>query len=182
MIGAQSNDHSARLAGIPMQQFFTDAAAFVDAQLLVTEFYRLDTISNFWDVYNIEAEALGQKIVYHPGGIPDADRTRPLIGAPSDLDRLRPPDPKTSGRMPWVLKINRRYLEKTAKLDRAYFTAPFSLAVNIRGYENLVADMFERPAFVHRLFQFLCDDVRFELPRREGSKDFVRLKGGSIGV
>ena len=159
MIGAQSNDHSARLAGIPMRRFFTDAVAFVDAQLLVTEFYRLDTISNFWDVYNIEAEALGQKIVYHPGGIPDADRTHPLIGAPSDLDRLRPPDPQISGRMPWVLKINRRYLEKTAKLDRAYFTAPFSLAVNIRGYQNLVADMFERPAFVHRLFRFLCDDV-----------------------
>jgi hypothetical protein len=45
----------------------------------------------------------------------------------------------------------------TGKLERAYFTAPFSLAVNIRGYENLVDDMFERPGFVHRLFKFLCD-------------------------
>ena len=159
VIGAQSNDHSAYLAGITTQRFFTDAAAFVGAQLLVTEFYQFDTVSNFWDVYNIEAEALGQKVVYHPEGIPDADRTRPLIGAPADLDRLRPPDPNTSGRMPWVLEVNRKYLEMIGQLDRAYITAPFSLAVNIRGYENLVTDMFERPAFVHRLFRFLCDDV-----------------------
>jgi len=33
------------------------------------------------------------------------------------------------------------------------------LAVNIRGYENLINDMVERPNFVHRLFKFLCDDV-----------------------
>ena len=159
VIGAQSNDHSAYLAGVSTKRFFTDAATFVEAQLLVTEYYQFDTISNFWDVYNIEAEALGQKIVYHPGGIPDADRTRPLIGAPSDLDRLLPSDPYTSGRMPWVLEVNRNYLEMAGILDRAYFTAPFSLAVNIRGYENLVIDMFERPTFVHRLFRFLCDDV-----------------------
>ncbi len=159
LIGAQSNDHSARLAGIPTQRFFTDAAVFVETQLQVTEYYRFDTISNFWDVYNIEAEALGQKIVYHPGGIPDVDRTRPLIRIPADLDRLLPPDPYTSGRLPWVLEVNRHYLEMAGRLDRAYFTAPFSLAVNIRGYENLVNDMFVRPAFVHRLFRFLCDDV-----------------------
>lgn len=159
VIGAQSNDHSAYLAGVPTQRFFTDAATFVGVQLLVTEYYQFDAISNFWDVYNIEAEALGQKIVYHPGGIPDADRTRPLIGTPADFDRLMPPDPHTSGRMPWVLEVNRNYLEMAGKLDRAYFTAPFSLAVNIRGYENLVADMFARPTFVHRLFRFLCDDV-----------------------
>jgi len=63
VVGGQSNDHSAYLAGIPTQRFFTNAAAFVGAQLLVTEYYQFDTISNFWDVYNIEAEALGQQIV-----------------------------------------------------------------------------------------------------------------------
>ena len=159
IIGAQSNDHSAYLADIPTKQFFTDALVFARVQLLVTEYYRFDTPSNFWDVYNIEAEALGQKVVYLPGGIPDADRTRPLIGTPSDLDRISPPDPFKSGRMPWIHQINKIYLERTGRLDRAYFTAPFSLAVNIRGYENLMADMFERPRFVHRLFEFLCDEV-----------------------
>ena len=159
VIGAQSNDHSAYLAGVPTQQFFTDAHTFAQVQLLVTEYYQLDVLSNFWDVYNIEAEALGQKLVYHPGGIPDVDRNRPLISTPADLDLISPPDPNKSGRMPWVLQFNKIFLETTGNLDRVYFTAPFSIAVNIRGYENLVMDMFERPRFVHRLFEFLCDDV-----------------------
>ena len=133
-VGAQSNDHSALLAGVPSKRFFTDAFTFTRVQLLVTEYYNFDTISNFWDVYNIEAEALGQKVVYHPGGIPDTDRTRPLIATPSDLDRIAPPDPYKSGRMPWILQVNKHYLEMGGKLDRAYFTAPFSLAANIRGY------------------------------------------------
>ena len=159
LIGAQSNDHSARLAGVSPRWFFTDARTFAQLQLLVTEYYRVDGLINFWDVYNIEAEALGQKVTYDPEGIPDADRTRPLIGKPSDLDRITPPDPFQAARMPWVLQVNKIFLETMGALERAYFTAPFSLAVNIRGYENLVDDMFERPAFVHRLFEFLCDDV-----------------------
>ncbi len=159
VIGAQSNDHSAHLAGVSSRRFFTDAHTFVRVQLLVTEYYQLDVISNFWDVYNIEAEALGQKVVYDAGGIPDTDRNWPLISTPSDLDRISPPDPYKSGRMPWVLEINRNFMEMTGKLERVYFTAPFSMAVNIRGYENLVQDMYERPRFVHRLFEFLCDEV-----------------------
>ena len=159
LIGAQSNDHSAHLADVAPKRFFTDALTFARVQLLVTEYYRVDTPINFWDVYNIEAEALGQKVEYDPEGIPDADRTRPLISKPSDLDRITPPDPYKSARMPWVLQVNKTFLEMTGKLERAYFTAPFSLAVNIRGYENLVDDMFERPGFAHRLFKFLCDDV-----------------------
>ena len=61
IIGAQSNDHSAHLAGVSTRRFFTDAPTFAHVQLLVTEYYQLDVLSNFWDVYNIEAEALGQR-------------------------------------------------------------------------------------------------------------------------
>lgn len=158
-VGAQINDHAAFLAGVSSERFFTDPELFTQIQLLVTEYYKLDTLSNFWDVYNIEAEALGQKVIYYPDGLPDIDRNRPLIAKPTDLDRLYPPNPHTSGRMPWIQQVNKLFLERTGKLDRVYFTAPFSLAANIRGYENLMADMFQRPAFVHQLFKFLCDDV-----------------------
>lgn len=55
VVGAQSNDHSALLAGVPTERFFTDAATFNRAQLLATEYYEFDSPSIFWDVYNIEA-------------------------------------------------------------------------------------------------------------------------------
>ena len=159
LIAAQCNDHSARLAGVPARRFFTDAETFARTQLLTTAYYGLDAPNNLWDVYNIEAEAMGQTIVYPPDGIPDADRTDPLIKSPADLDKIRIPDPAKSGRMPWVHRINQLYLEMTGKPARAYFCAPFSLAVNIRGYENLITDMALRPNFAHELFAFLCDEV-----------------------
>jgi hypothetical protein len=59
VIGAQSNDHSAHLAGISSKRFFTDAHTFARVQLLVSEYYRVDVPINFWDVYNVEAESLG---------------------------------------------------------------------------------------------------------------------------
>jgi uroporphyrinogen-III decarboxylase len=172
-IGAQINDHSAFLSGVSSERFFTDADTFAQAQLLVTEYYKLDTLSNFWDVYNVEAEALGQKVVFYPDGLPDIDRNQFLLSEPSDLDRLHPPDPYKSGRMPWIQKLNKNFLEMTGKLDRVYFTAPFSLAVNIRGYENLMEDMFLRPAFAHRLFKFLCDDVL--VPHIEAMREAVDM-------
>ena len=159
LIAAQCVDHAARLAGIPSRRFYTDALAFARTQLLVTEYYGFDAPSGLWDVYNIEAEAMGQKIIYHPDGIPDADRRDPLIKSPSDLDNIQAPDPYKSGRMPWVHQINKICKEMTGRFARTFFCAPFSLAVNIRGYENLVNDIYGDPAFAHRLFEFLCDEV-----------------------
>jgi len=173
VIGAQINDHSAFLSGVSPERFFTDADTFTQAQLLVTEYYKLDTLSNFWDVYNVEAEALGQKVVFYPVGLPDVDRTQPLMSQPSDLDRLHPPNPYKSGRMPWIQMLNKNFLEMTGKLERVYFTAPFSLAVNIRGYQNLMEDMFLRPAFAHRLLKFLCDDVL--VPHIEAMREAVDM-------
>ena len=106
-IGAQSNDHTAHLAGVTLQHFFTDAEVFTRAQLLVSEYYNLDVPINFWDVYNVEAEAMGQEIEYPANGLPDVNRRKPLITSPADLDRITPPDPYTSGRLPWIRKVNK---------------------------------------------------------------------------
>ncbi|UCF90594.1 MAG: hypothetical protein JSW39_20200 [Desulfobacterales bacterium] len=159
IIAAQCNDHSARLAGIDSRRFFTDAPIFARTQLLVSAYYGFDAPSNTWDVYNIEAEAMGQKIVYPADGLPDVDRTQPLIDTPARLDHVRIPDPYRSGRMPWVHQVNKIYQELTGKPARVYFCAPFSLAVNVRGYENVVMDIHTNPAVAHRLFEFLCDQV-----------------------
>ena len=51
VIGAQSNDHSAYLAGVSPKRFFTDALTFAHVQLLVTEYYGVDAPINFWCDY-----------------------------------------------------------------------------------------------------------------------------------
>ncbi|MGD8561600.1 MAG: uroporphyrinogen decarboxylase family protein [Desulfarculaceae bacterium] len=158
-IAAQCNDHSAYLAGVPYQKFYTDARTFAEVQLLVSEYYGFDAPNTMWDIYNIEAEALGQKMSYSPKGMPDVDFTSPIIKEPSILDDLKPPDPFKSGRMPWVHQLNKIYMEKTGRPAHGFFCAPFSLAVNIRGYVNFIRDIKTDPAYAHRLLEFICDEV-----------------------
>lgn len=77
MIGAQSNDHSTHLSGLPSRRFYTDPRTFTRVQLLVTEYYGFDVPSNFWDVYNVERvrhyiDALGRdgRCMIHLNQIP----------------------------------------------------------------------------------------------------------------
>jgi [methyl-Co(III) methanol-specific corrinoid protein]:coenzyme M methyltransferase len=146
---AQINKHVVTLCGGDMREAYTDAAKFVEMNLAVFEYYRLDMPGFYYDIYNIEAEALGQRLSWESDRMPDIDRQNPLIREPSDLDRLRPPDFRKSGRMPFVLEVMRRSHELGLPV-RVRFCSPFSLAVNVRGIENLLLDILTNPPFAHR--------------------------------
>jgi len=155
---AQIGAHSARLTGLPIEKFFSDPDLFIRAHLSVSEYYHLDAPSFFYDLYNIEAEALGQPLTWLKDGFPEINASRMLIQEPADLDRLRPPDPRRSGRMPFIIEVYKRMLD--AGLPPQFrFCAPFSLAGNVRGLSNLIMDILLRPEFAHRLFRFLTDEV-----------------------
>jgi uroporphyrinogen-III decarboxylase len=155
---AQINEHVVKLCGGNMREAYTNAAKFVEMNLAVFEYYGLDMPGFYYDIYNIEAEALGQRMNWEPDRMPDIDRQNPLIQTHSDLDRLRPPDFKKSGRMPFVLEVNRRCYGMGLPV-RIRFCSPFSLAVNVRGIENLLMDILTAPRFAHRLLTFLTDEV-----------------------
>ncbi len=155
---AQINEHVVKLWGGDIRKAYTDAAEFVEMNLAVYEYYDLDLPGFYYDIYNIEAEALGQRMNWESNRMPDIDRQNPLIREHSDLDRLRPPDFKKSGRMPFVLEAMRRCYEIGLPV-RVRFCSPFSLAVNVRGIENLLMDVLTSPRFAHRLLTFLTDEV-----------------------
>jgi uroporphyrinogen-III decarboxylase len=155
---AQINEHVVRLCSGDMREAYTNAAKFVEMNLAVFEYYRLDMPGFYYDIYNIEAEALGQRLNWESDRMPDIDRQNPLIREPSDLDRLRPPDFKKSGRMPFVLEVMRRSHDLGLPV-RIRFCSPFSLAVNVRGIETLLLDILTNPPFAHRLLTFLTDEV-----------------------
>jgi len=155
---AQINEHVVRLCSGDMREAYTNAAKFVEMNLAVFEYYRLDLPGFYYDIYNIEAEALGQRLNWESDRMPDIDRQNPLIREPSDLDRLHPPDFKKSGRMPFVLEVMRRSYDLGLPV-RVRFCSPFSLAVNVRGIENLILDILTNPPFAHRLLAFLTDEV-----------------------
>ena len=158
-VGAQMHDHAAHLAGVQKLEFYTNPRIFVDTMLWAADYYELDVPSCLGDVYNIEAEALGQKMVYRQHCMPEIDYTDPLIKEPKDLAQLKPPDPYRSGRLPMVLEVNRYFQEITGLCPTLTFCAPFSLAVGVRGYMNLVRDMRKDPPFAHALLEFLTMEV-----------------------
>ena len=155
---AQINEHVVKLWGGDMREAYTHAEKFVEMNLAVFQYYRLDLPGFYYDIYNIEAEALGQRMNWERDRMPDIDRQNPLIREPSDLDRLRPPDFRKSARMPFVLEVMRRCYDLGLPV-RIRFCSPFTLAANVRGIERLLLDILTAPKFAHRLLTFLTDEV-----------------------
>jgi uroporphyrinogen decarboxylase len=150
----QIHEHAARIAGLPVRRICEDPVAFVCAQLVALLEYGHDLPCGFADCYNVEVEALGTPLVYTGDRFPEISRH--IIAERSDLDGLALPDFTRAGRMPRVLEVNRLLNELVGDVMGAYaaVTAPFSIAVNLRGYETLMADVVEEPGFVHRLMEF----------------------------
>jgi uroporphyrinogen decarboxylase len=150
----QIHEHAARIAGLPVRRICEDPAAHVYSQLVALVEYGHDLPCGFADCYNVEVEALGTPLRYAGEQFPEI--ARHLLAERSDLDALRLPDFRRDGRMSWVLEVNRLLKELVGDVMGAYAagTAPFSIAVNLRGYEALMMDVVEDPDFVHQLMEF----------------------------
>jgi len=157
-VSAQLASHTIHLTKVNAREFLTNPELFVRLHLLASEYYELDTPSMYYDLYNIEAEALGQKLIWPEGEFPEIEAKRQLVQSPADLDRLRPPDPAKDGRMPVVREIYKR-LTGLGYSPAIRFCAPFSLAANVRGLTGLLMDIIRDPSFAHRLFTFLTEEV-----------------------
>jgi uroporphyrinogen decarboxylase len=138
---------------------FREPEPFINASWNMASYFGVDFWSPVFDFYNIEAEALGQKLIWRESSEPDVDSARPLIAQRSDLGSLKPPVPGKGARMPYVLDAYRRYMDLMQLPPMCYCCSPFTLAVLVRGYVNLIRDMRQDPGFVHRMMEFLSMEV-----------------------
>ncbi len=156
---AQMHEFAAERLGIPRREFFTRPDLLVPALLQTQRDFGVDIPSVTFDVYNIEAEALGQELVWVEGGMPDVDRTRPLVRDRGDLRRVRTPDFDTAGRFQQVIRLSSLFKELTGLEPALSFCAPFSLAANLRGIEPLLLDMHGDPEFAQGLMDAVVEEV-----------------------
>lgn len=87
----------------------------------------------------------------------------PIISREKDLDVLPQLDFFNSGLMPkvhkWYREVKRIVADLPVSVDfPAYVMGVFGLALRLRGFEQLLIDMYDRPAFVHRLMRRLVND------------------------
>lgn len=142
------------VAGVPASRFYRDAGTFIETSRAVAAYYGIDRYNNFADVYNFEIEAMGGKMVYSDNAMPTIDFRDPLVKAPEDLRKLRTPDFRSDGRLPYALDCIR-----LSGSGSGSFCGIFSMAVGMRTYPMLVKDMRKRPGFVRDLFTFIIDQV-----------------------
>ncbi len=175
---AQMHEFVMKEIGAHAKEFYTTPGLLPTGTLEVQAKYGIDVPVLDYDVYNIEAEAIGQEVKYSETDMPDVDRMKPLIRDRNDLAKIRTPDFDSKGRFANVIEMNKifRNLIGDETETTLRFCAPFSLASNIRGIEQLIMDIYTDPDFARSLFDHVTEEllVPWILHLK---KEFPKVKG-----
>jgi uroporphyrinogen-III decarboxylase len=147
--------------GARPREFYRNPEMLVRGTLEVQGKFGIDVPVLDYDVYNIEAEAIGQEIVFGKTHMPDVDRTKPLIRDREDLKKIRTPNFDRDGRFAHVIEMNRIFRRVIGGQTEATlrFCAPFSLAANIRGIQQLLLDICTDPDFARSLLDRVVEEL-----------------------
>ena len=147
---------SLRVAGFPTEECLYNPEKMVEGKLAGAERFGDDAVVAGTDLF-VEAECLGSKVkVYeHTPVVVDY-----FIKDKSDIKKLKIPNPKNDGRMPYVCKeieLLKKKLDNT-KIIVPVTGGPFTTASQLYGPEQLLIATFEDPEWVHKLLR-ICTDV-----------------------
>jgi uroporphyrinogen-III decarboxylase len=156
---AQHHEFSLARYGLTCREFYQDPELMVHCQLETCAEYGIDVPTVDWDCYNIEAEAVGQVVVFDEENMPDVDREQPFIADTSDIDRIVTPDFENAGRCQDIVRLMEMTATKTGIPPSIVFCGPFSFAANVRGIEALIFDILDSPRFANELFEKTVDEV-----------------------
>jgi uroporphyrinogen decarboxylase len=153
--------HAARIAGVPLVEYLTDAAVLTRCQLSALERYRHDAVFALLDV-NVETEALGSRLRFPKDGYPSVEKY--AIESPSAVAELAIPDPSQAGRMPVLLQAARLLRQELGDrvLVAGCVLGPMTLACQLLGAECALFAVVDEPEAFERLLDFAVDvAVRF---------------------
>lgn len=152
-------DHAAPRVQMTVRDICRDGRKLIYSQLAAQSAYETDApLLNFPDFYNVENEALGQKVHFSENSLPVL--VEPLIKSPQDLKKLCLPDPEKSGRLPQTLEIVRTFHDKLGSvcLGCGLIQGPWSMAAGLRGFKDFLYDTRRDVDFVHAILE-LCVEV-----------------------
>lgn len=154
---AAMHDFARHDLNLSSQAFYSKPDVFVPAILDTHLKYGIDVVTIGYDTYNIEAGAMGQKVTFEEDSVPSL--RGPIIHGPDDLKRIKTPDFSSDGRFPFANGCNALFQEMTGLPPVIKFCAPFSLAANLRGVENLIMDILSDPDFARELLDTVTETV-----------------------
>jgi len=149
--------HAARVAGIPVREYYTDGAAMARSQLVAQETYGIDFISFFSEV-GLVAEALGSRYDYPEDDLPLLARPK-WTGLTQLDDRIA--DPVRDGRLRVYLDAVTYAYE--ARGDTvpilAYVPAPFTTAQQLVDQEAFLLGLLTEPERVKELLAYATRSI-----------------------
>lgn len=158
-------EHGAGLIGKTPSEAALDEDIMAKAHLKAYEVYGHDVVTVGIDVYNIEAEALGCEIRYHKDNSIPGVITHPFKDQFSSEDMIFSLD---RGRIGKVLNAAS---EVNLQIGDETFTGigicgPFSVCVELCGYENIIMDCMAKGEKVHKMMEdllgfqkYYCDEI-----------------------
>ena len=151
--------YCSRLARYSIREILTDARKSATAHLAFYDRFKPDSLIIYNDIY-LEAEAIGSELDFPENAISHPKKL--LLDNKSHLTRLRVPNPKKDGRIPYFIEVCERVssqVSEAASIGLGH-SGPWNIAVHLRGAESLLLDTFSDPAFVHELMKYCTQVVR----------------------
>jgi uroporphyrinogen decarboxylase len=153
-------EHKAALIGRSPSEVCRHAEYLYQALRRELETYDPDMLVIGIDVYNVEAEALGCRVVYFDDSNDVPAIVEPIIDSPSGLKKLGVPDPESAARMPAYLEVAARLNKELGRdmILRGAVTGPYSMAAELIGAEKFVLLTVDDPDFARQVMEF-CAQV-----------------------
>lgn len=145
-------------AGTTIGQTVRNARKMVEAQVVCQAKYGYDGCVIDFDDATL-AEACGAKVIYRDDEPAIVDESDLALKDLRDVDRLKLPDPWSSGRLPVWLEATRLLVDRIG--DHVFVMGradqgPFDLACLLRGPQHLMMDLMDEKnhAAIHRLIDY----------------------------
>jgi uroporphyrinogen decarboxylase len=127
--------HGAKLQGVSIEKYYSDANLISDAQLRLGKKYGIDFLNSF-TYASAEAEAFGSGTIFYEDGPPNSGE--PAIQALEDIESLETPDVYDVPSMMVSIEATRKMKEAVGQEIPilGVTMSPFSLPVMQMGFEN----------------------------------------------
>jgi uroporphyrinogen decarboxylase len=148
-------------AGMRIIDYFSSDYLWLEANMKAQRTFP-DTIflPGFWSEFGMctEPSAFGAKLSFPPDEFPFADK---IIQSPSDVDKLKVPNVKKDGLLPFMLNrltLNRKAIEKEGySIKFAVARGPMNIASFLAGNTEFLMMTKTDPEATHRLMRIVTD-------------------------
>lgn len=139
-VGTFMGNHAAKIAGVPLIQYYNDSKKMLEAQIFALDKYNQDIVIMQSDNYYI-AEGFGTKTTHYQNATPTFKE--PAIKSLKEISKLKIPDPWKDGRMHVYLEAIQMASEEFGDeiAIRGCGTGPFSLASHLIGTQEFIMEI-----------------------------------------